>query len=331
MRQLSWNFKPANLDKLINLLRKGFLSMRKILILLFFALLSMCGIAQQQTFKTSDTSAKEENPEQRNWKDTHLISVPTTKTVDKHRMEFNLMHKLGNVGGASGGGSHTLYGFDIASDIYFNFDFGITRNLQVGIGRSKQKEMLDLDIKYRPLTQKKGGSPVSVAISEDFGVISQNNNTFYEAGDSTRHSIADRFVYNTQLIISRRFNRHISLELVPTLNFRNHVLTTMNTNKGVFDANAIPALGVGARYMFNGFVGIIADYYYIMSPYRVNNNVQSYYNAFSIGVEMHTGGHVFQINFSNTSAILPINLIPYTSDSWANGGFKLGFSISRLF
>ena len=298
---------------------------------MFLLLLGTMALAQQQTFNVSDTSAKEENPEQRNWKDTHLISVPTTKTVDKHRMEFNLMHKLGNVGGASGGGAHTLYGFDIASDIYFNFDYGLAKNLQIGVGRSKQKEMFDMDIKYRPLTQKDGGFPLSVAISEDFGVISQSNNKFYGIGDSSQHSIADRFVYNTQLIISRRFNKRLSIELVPTLNFRNRVLTTMNTNKGVFDANSIPALGAGARYMFNGFIGVIADYYYIMSPYRVNNNVVPYYNAFSIGIEMHTGGHVFQINFSNTSAILPINLVPYTNDSWANGGFKLGFSISRLF
>lgn len=330
MWQLSRYFKPAHLDKLINLHPKGILSMRKILILLFFVLLSIYGVAQQQTFNLSDTS-KAGNPEQRNWKDIHLISVPTTKTVDRHHMEFNLMHRLGNLGGASGGGSHTLYGFDVASDIYFSFDFGITKNIQLGIGRSKQKELVDLDFKYRPLTQKDGGSPISLALYEDFGVIPESNNAFYNAGDSSRHSIADRFVYVTQVIISRRFNKRISLELVPTLNFRNHVLTAMNTNKGVFDENAIPAIGAGGRYMFNGFVGIIADYYYIISPYRVNNNVQSYYNAFSIGVEMHTGGHVFQITFSNAGGILPANLIPYTTSSWADGGFKLGFAISRLF
>jgi hypothetical protein len=305
--------------------------MRKVTTLLLLLLFGFTLLAQQPASNWVDSSKTMENPEARNWKDITLISAPTTKTVDKHHVEFDISHRFGSMGGLSGGGPHTLYGFDVASDIYFSFDYGILKNLQVGIGRSIQKELIDIDIKYRPLTQKPGGSPISLAIYEDLGVIPQANSTFYAATDDSNHSIADRLVYLTQVIISRRFDRHVSVELLPTLSFRNHVLYTFNSNNDTYDENFIPAIGAGARYMFNGKIGIIADYYYIISTYRMNNNVQSYYNAFSIALEMHTGGHVFHITLSNASSLIPNNIIPYTTDAWRNGGFKLGFSISRLF
>lgn len=301
---------------------------------MFSLLLISCLIAnaQQQGAKWGDSTQNMENPEQRNWKDIHLISVPTTKTVDQHHMEFAIMHRFSSMGKQSGGGAHNLYGFDVASDIYFNFEFGILKNLQVGIGRSRQRELIDIDAKYRPLTQKEGGSPISIALYEDFGVVPVASANFYEAGDSNQ-SPADRLVYLTQVILSRRFNRHISVELVPSLSFRNHVLYSPSivNNTVVWDENAVPAIGAGARYMFNGSVGIVADYYYIISAYRINNSVQSFYNAFSIGLEAHTGGHVFEINLSNAGALIPNNIIPYTTSAWSLGGFKLGFSISRLF
>ena len=293
-------------------------------------LLVVCTTVKAQEFNWNDSALNATNPEQRNWNDIHLISTPTTKTVDKGRMEFNIMHRFGSMGAASGGGVHELYGFDIASDIYFSFDFGILKNLQVGFGRSKQRELIDIDIKYVPLTQKKDQCPVSIAIYEDIGYIPVSAATFYLPGDSNT-SPADRIVYLTQVILSRRFDRHISVELLPTLSFRNHVSYLQNSNNGTWDENFIPAIGVGTRYMFNGRIGIVADYYYIISQYRMNDNLQSYYNSFSIALEMHTGGHVFQITLSNASALIPTNIVPYTSDAWRNGGFKLGFSISRLF
>src|SRR6185312_63069 len=299
---------------------------------ILLSLLTGLGLLAQQPAKNwADSTRTYENPEAQNWKDITLISAPTTKTVDYHHMEFDISHRFGSMGGASGGGVHTLYGFDVASDIYFSFDYGVLNNLQVGIGRSIQKELIDVDIKYRPLTQKDGGSPVSLAVCEDLGIIPQSNMAFYAATDDSNHSIADRLVYLTQIIVSRRFDRHISLELLPTLSFRNHVLYSLNSNNNTYDENFIPAIGAGARYMFNNKIGIIADYYYIISTFRMNNNVQSFYNAFSVALEMHTGGHVFHITLSNASSLIPNNIIPYTTDAWRNGGFKLGFSISRLF
>lgn len=121
------------------------------------------------------------------------------------------------------------------------------------------------------------------------------------------------------------------MEIVPTLSYRNHILEAINTNNNTYDENAIPALGIAGRYMFNRTLGVVVDYYYIMSQYRTDNPYANYYNALSVGIELHTGGHVFEINLSNTSGLTGNNFIPFTTDTWLKGGFKLGFTIARNF
>lgn len=267
------------------------------------------------------------------WNDERLIGSPTTNTVAPGLMEVYFMHRLGSMGGASNGGFHTLYGFDVASDVLFGFDFGITKRFMLGIARSKDQELIDLYGKYRLIDQKAGGSPVSVAVYEDIGFTPEDTATLYvntTEGES-RRSIADRFSYLSQVIIASRITKSFSLEFIPTLSHRNHILEAINTNNNTYDENDIPALGIGGRYMFTKTVGVVVDYYYVISKYRVNNPYSGYYNPLSLGVELKTGGHVFEINLSNASGLLGNNYIPYTTDSWLKGGFKLGFTISRPF
>ena len=266
------------------------------------------------------------------WNDERIISSPTTKTVAPGFMEVYFMHRLGSMGGASNGGFHTLYGFDVASDVLFGFDFGITKRFMVGVCRSKAQELIDVYGKYRLLDQKVDGSPVSIAINEDLGITPEDTSTLYSRSEEaeSRRSIADRFSYLSQIIIATRINKHISLEIVPTYSHRNHVLETVNINNNTFDENDIQAIGMGGRYMFNKTIGIVLDYYYIISKYRTDNPTP-YYNALSAGIEINTGGHVFEINLSNASGLVGNNFIPYTTNTWLKGGFKLGFTISRNF
>jgi hypothetical protein len=298
---------------------------KKITLLSAFFIISSCCFSQAW----SDSIPKK-LPQ--TWNDERLIGSPTTKTVVPGFMEVYFMHRFGSMGGASGGGVHTLYGFDLASDVLFGFDFGITKRFMLGICRSKDQELIDLYGKYRLIDQKAGGSPISLAIYEDIGITPEDTTTLYNGtseGES-RRSIADRFSYLTQVIVSSRLNDHISLEVIPTLSYRDHILETPNPNNNTYDENAIPAIGLGGRYMFNKTLGVVADYYYIISKYRTDNPTP-YYNILSAGIEVNTGGHVFEINLSNTPGLNGNNAIPYTTGSWLKGGFRLGFTISRNF
>jgi len=269
------------------------------------------------------------------WKDTKIINAQTTKTVPQGTMVFRIQHRFGNAGVESGGGIHTLYGFDQVTDIYLSFEFGILKNLQVGVARSKSRELLDAQLKYRPLTQKSVGMPISLALYGDAALTPEADATFYNGYDPNNpydfSGTRDRMMYDGEVIVDRKFGDIASVEVFAGLNHRNWVLGLTNSNNKAKDTTNIEYVGAGGKICLSKHAALVFDYYYIMSPYRTNNPVTSYYNAFSIGYEIETGGHVFEINFSNASFINVNNFIPTTTDSWTKGGFKLGFSISRAF
>jgi Membrane bound beta barrel domain (DUF5777) len=298
---------------------------------LVFLSFAFAAKSQEDLLKLADTT-KNSTKALPTWKDIKLINVETTKTDDPGVMEFFILHRFGNVGGESNGGFHTLYGFDVASDIQFAFQFGITKNLMVGFSRSKEQELIDIDAKYRLLTQNTSGMPISLAVYGDAGVTPELNSTFYKGSDSTTaHTFIDKLSYFGEVIVDRRFSDRISLELLGGAQHRNYVLANENTGNGATDENTIPFAGVGGRFMFNKHSSLVFDYYYIISQYRMNNSSNPYYNPVSIGYEVETGGHVFEINFTNAAFLDENNIIPYTRDTWTKGGFKLGFSISRVF
>jgi hypothetical protein len=304
---------------------------RSLYISFIFLCLTFIAKSQEDLLKLVDTT-KNTSKSPSTWKDIKLINVETTKTFDPGVMEFSILHRFGNVGGEGNGGFHTLYGFDVASDIQFAFQFGITKNFMIGISRSKEQELIDIDAKYKLLTQNPGNVPISLALYGDAGVSPELNSTFYSGSDSTTaHQFIDRLSYFGEVIIDRRFNDHISLELLGGVQHRNYVLYSVNSSNGATDENTIPFAGVGGRYMFNKHSSVVFDYYYIVSQYRMNNTASPYYNPISIGYEVETGGHVFEVNFTNAAFLDENNIIPYTRDTWTKGGFKLGFSISRVF
>jgi hypothetical protein len=266
------------------------------------------------------------------WKDTRLMDVQTTKILAPGVMEFFIMHRFGNMGSASGGGVHTLYGFDIASDILFAFEFGITKNFMLSFTRSKEQELLDITAKYRLLTQQVTGMPVSLAVYGDMGITPEVNSELYAFADPTlqQHAL-DRLSYLGEVILDRRFNDRLSLELLAGDQHLNYILQNINPTNGAADQNDLPFVALGGRVMLNKHSSIVFDAYYIISSYRASNTANPHYLPISIGYEVETGGHVFEIYFANASFLDENNIIPNTTDTWTKAGFKLGFSISRMF
>jgi hypothetical protein len=297
------------------------------------SLLSVSFVAKSQDNLLSLVDTVKKGPQKipSTWKDVKLINVETTKILDPDVMQFVILHRFGNAGGASGGGFHELYGFDDAADIDFAFKFGITKNFMIGMSRSKEQELIDVDAKYKLITQT-STTPISLAVYEDVGITPELNSTFYAGADSTTpRSTMDKLSYFSEVIIDRRFNDNISLELLGGAQHRNYVIANVNPENGATDENTIPFVAGGGRIMFNKHSSLVFDYYYIISQYRMNNTATPYYNPVSIGYEVETGGHVFEINFTNAAFLNENNIIPYTNDTWLKGGFKLGFSISRVF
>lgn len=269
------------------------------------------------------------------FKGSKVISMQTTETVKAKTMDFCISHRFGNIGTGSGGGAHTLYGFDNASDIRISFDFGITDNLTLGVGRSKEKELIDGLVKYRILTQTTDNHiPLSLAFYGDMSYNPQDATQFYSGtvSDADFHQKdVHRLSYTSQLIIARKFGSRFSMEIVPTYQHRNFVIASINPDNSTEESNDLMSVGAGARLKLTKRFSIIADYYYTFSKYRTNNSVNPFYMPLALGVEIETGGHVFHLNFTNASGIIENNYIPNTTDNWLKGGYKFGFNISRVF
>lgn len=269
------------------------------------------------------------------FKGTKIVNAQTTETVKAKTMEFNITHRFGNIGAASNGGGHTLYGLDNVSDVRFGFNFGLTDNLTIGIGRSKQYELIDGIVKYRFLTQTTDNHiPLSIAFYGNMSYNPQKAEQFFggiDPSSNVKQNDIYRISYLSQLVIARKFGSRFSMELLPTYMHRNYVVGNINPNNDKAETNDLMALGGGFRLKITKRIAIVADYFYTFSDYRKNNSTNPYYNPLAVGVEIETGGHVFHLDFTNASGIVENNFIPYTSDSWAKGGYKFGFNISRVF
>lgn len=131
---------------------------------------------------------------------------------------------------------------------------------------------------------------------------------------------SSRLTYTNQILIARKFSSSVSIQLTPTYIHRNFVETSK-------DDNDVWALGVGGRFKLSKRISLNLEYYYIISQETAKN----YDNSLTIGFDIETGGHVFQLFFSNSRGITEQQFIPETTGNWLNGDIHFGFNISRTF
>lgn len=311
------------------------LHLKKTLVVLIATAFTANTFAQDDLLSLVDEAEPKHEKVIATFKTSKVINMQSTETVKAKTMDFRVTHRFGSSGSASGGGPHTLYGFDNSADIRISFDFGITDNLTLGVGRSKMNELLDGMVKYRILTQTTDNHvPLSLAFYGDMSYNPQKASQFYSGLATTvgfKQNDVHRFAYTSQLLIARKFGSRFSLQIAPTYQHRNFVLANVNADNGAEETNDLLSVGAGFRLKLTRRLAIIADYYYTLSDYRTNNKANPFYNPLAIGIEIETGGHVFHLNFTNAAGIIENNYLPGTTDSWLKGGYKFGFNISRVF
>jgi len=310
---------------------------KKIIVLSASVVIGLNVFAQDDMLALLDDGAKKTHDRvMTTFKETKIINAQTTETCRAGTWAFNITHRFGNMGTASNGGGHTLYGLDNISDIRLGFDFGVTRDLTVGFGRSKAAELIDGYFKYRFLTQTTDNHvPFSLALYCDMSYTPQTAAIFY-SGVNPHDSIfkqndMHRFTYVSQLILARRFGSRFSVELLPTYTHRNFIVANINADNDAAETSDLFSIGAGFRYKFTKRIAFVCDYFYTFSKYRTNNTATPYYMPLAVGFEIETGGHVFHMTFTNATGIVENYFIPNTTDTWSKGGYKFGFNISRVF
>ncbi|HFC00012.1 MAG TPA: hypothetical protein ENJ53_04325 [Phaeodactylibacter sp.] len=252
------------------------------------------------------------------FKDTRVINAHSVETVPDRKLDFRIGHRFGDITN----GWNTLYGLENAADVLFSFEYGISDELTIGIGRTKGagpvRALVSPSIKYRILHQRISGvMPISLTL---FGVtsISTTKSDGREGSLGNFTQFDHRMSYTVQALLARKFSDRFSLQIVPGYTHRNLV--------SFDDVNGIFSVAAATRIQINKVFGIIAD-----ATFPLANRPSGYYPAIGVGLEIETGGHIFQINFTNAMGIIENDYIPYTSSNWGDGQFRLGFTISRLF
>jgi hypothetical protein len=274
---------------------------------------------------------KEQNrPVIASFKATHIISAQSNETVKKNELQFLVAHRFGDAGGEYGG-AKTFFGLDNSTDIKLSFDYGITNRLSVGIARAKGataiRQLVEGNLKYKLIQQTIDNNvPISITVFGNAVISTMESNIKTNVPDHF-DSFSDRWSFTTQAIIVRKFNSSFTLALLPTYINHNQVLEG--------DQNGTFALGVGGRLKFTKRLALIADYFYTFRSDATLNfyksNGLNFYNHLGVGIEIETGGHVFQLSFMNSGALLENQFIPYTTSNWSAGQFRWGFGFGRTF
>lgn len=287
----------------------------KRLITIFVALFACLNIAQTQ---------ENEALVYQTFKDTRVINSHSVETLKKGQLDFRVGHRFGDMFGDAGGWE-TFYGLENAADVLFGFEYGLTDNALIGLTRSKGNGPLKQNvtglIKYKLVTQKEnsgGFSVVVVGMATASTMPKSTNKSFINYFGKTAH----RFSYHAEMIIGRKFSPYFSLQANTAITYRNLVPSD--------DVNELPSLGLASRIQISKPFAILLEGRYGIAPNR--SEEFEYYPSLGIALEWETGGgHVFQMNFTNSGGMVETDYIPYTSQNFLDGEFRLGFTISRLF
>ncbi len=255
------------------------------------------------------------------FKTTMLINGQTVESTQAGILDFKISHRFGTLNS----GAYNFFGLDNAS-IRLGLNYGISNRLSIGIGRSSFEKQFDGFLKYRLLWQSMGKKNIPVSVTLLSSVMLKTIKDSMEirvdsiTSKKVKLNFSDRFYYAFQVLIARKFNEAFSLQVMPTMIHYNIVPTSDIKND-------FYALGIGGRMKITKRTSIIAEYYYVFP----GNNLPKMYNSFSLGYEIETGGHVFQLNFTNSRGMTERTFITETTGRWSKGDIYFGFNVSRVF
>jgi opacity protein-like surface antigen len=243
------------------------------------------------------------------FKSTRVVNGQSVETMKKKHLDFRISHRFGKLNS----GAYQFFGLDQAT-MRLGFEYGLTDDLMIGVGRSTSQKVYDFFGKYKLLKQTTGARniPVSVTLFGGTGVATVDKERNFQ----------DKLYYTAQVLVARKFGERLSLQLSPTYLYR-----AMPDVTG--DEKVVLAVGIGGRFKLSKRVSLNGEYFYTA---REKNTVTApYHDSMSFGVDIETGGHVFQLHFTNSLGMIEKQFIGETTGSWGKGDIHYGFNISRTF
>lgn len=286
----------------------------KSLLLLIFLQMGMFNLFAQED-DLMDLFGEEEtiNYTSATFKTTRLALGHSIENPAKSDLIFLISHHFGNINT----GAYEFFGLD-QSTIRLGLEYGITDRLSIGYGRSSYNKTYDGFVKYKILRQSTGVKNMPISVSAVAGI---SVTTLKWSNPDRENYFSSRLSYLYQVLIAKKFNKNFSLQLMPSMVHKNMVVTYQ-------DKNDIYTIGAGGRYKITNRTSVNIEYHYVLPNQIVSYD---YTNSLTVGFDIETGGHVFQLFFTNSVPINVSDFLTHTTESWGNGDIYFGFNISRVF
>lgn len=281
----------------------------KIRFIITFILLGLLSYAQDDLLSEIDVNDEDSSAVNSVFKGLKIINFESTKMVTKGGFYFVVSHRFGSVQN----GFKTLFGLDEAVT-HLNFIYGLTDEINISASRSSNQKIYELATKFR-LAKQTETHPVSVVI-----YTSILANTALSTDNLPKLEFKHRLSYVAQILISRKFSEALSLQLSPTFFHDNYVSNDEQDNSQY-------GLVLGGRYKLGKRWSLNIEYGAHLN--RASNAL--YNNPLSVGFDIETGGHVFQLHFTNSQFMNPNGVFANSTGDWTDGDFYFGFNISRSF
>ncbi len=249
------------------------------------------------------------------FKSTRLLLGQSIERVRKGQLHFRVSHVFSKIKGID-----NFFGLDNLNNMHLSFEYGLTNYIQFGLARSnKPDKTYSGNLKLSLLRQKSGKRKTPLSISYYGNVDYKSRNYAPEERDK---NFEGRIDYINQILFSRKMGDHLSLQLSPTWVHR-------NLTEEIDDPNEIYSIGVGGRYLLSGSISVNMEYFYTLPTF---DSYDIKKDTFSIGLDIETGGHVFQLFFTNAFALHPGKFaINQSGDFFTNRDINFGFSLLRTF
>jgi hypothetical protein len=290
-------------------------TMRRLSVFLLFYLCTCALFSQEDLMDLLDQdSVPEINFTTATFKSTRIMNGHSVERMPPGQLDFRISHRFGLLNS----GPYEFFGLD-QSNVHFGLNYGITDWLMLGIGRGTYEKTFDAFAKFTCLRQSSGARvmPVSVSILSSVALKS------VKWSDPERENyFSSRLSYVGQVLIARKISQGLSVQITPSYVHRNLVPTEL-------DPNDLFAVGAGGRIKLTRRISFNAEYYYLANPKARMS--QQIYDPLSLGFDIETGGHVFQLIFTNSLAMIEKGFIGETTGNWLKGDVHFGFNISRVF
>lgn len=240
------------------------------------------------------------------FKGTRIINGQSVETRGKGNLEVIISHRFGRINS----GAYNLFGLD-DSNVRLGLEYSVSDRFTLGFGRNSFNKVYDGYLKGKILQQKSGGSPLTLTWVSDVSVYSLKR-------PELEMTFERRLRYVQQVLIARKINPSLSIQVMPSYVHRNLVATAD-------EPNDLLALGAAGKVSLSRRVGLTGEYYY-----RFGQDLPGY-NSLGLGIEIETGGHVFQLQFTNSNEMTPSGFIPSTTGDFFKGDIHFGFNVTRSF